>query len=75
MKWLRQILEKVCADSDAIPSEKTIRVQNYSISVIENDNLYSIRVTDLVSFNPPRITGPLFHDELESTLSSELESL
>lgn len=75
MNWLRRVIERVCSSIGAVEKDGCIRFQNYSISVVRDDELYSVKVVDLVSIKPPQITGPIFHDEVEDTLSTTISSL
>lgn len=75
MKWLQQIIKKVCNKIGLIEKDGSIRFQNYSITIIDDNDLYSIRVVDLISFQSPQIYGPFYYDEIESTLNSTIQSL
>ena len=75
MKWLRKIVKKVCERVDAVEKDGHIKFNGYSISVINDDEVYSVKIVDLLSFNPPKITGPLYHDEVEEILDLSIKSL
>ena len=76
MNWLQRLIERICLKSNlARDPEGKIRIQNYVISVVDDDNLFSIRVVDLVSGTPPKVTGPMYHDEVEDNLVTTIRSL
>lgn len=75
MKWLRKVIEKICHNIGAVEKDGTIQFQNYSISIVSDNELYSVKVIDLVSIKPPQITGPLFHDEVEGVLNTTINLL
>jgi nitrate/nitrite-specific signal transduction histidine kinase len=75
MKWLQQLIERVCQTAQVVNQNGSIRMHHYSISVRREDSLYSIRVTDLLDVKPPKISKPLYHDEVEDQLLQTIKSL
>lgn len=75
MKWLQQLIERVCQTTHVWQQNGTIRLQNYSISIKKEDDLYSIRVVDLIDVKPPRISKQMYHDEVEEELIQTINSL
>ena len=75
MKWLQQLIERVCQTAQVVNQNGSIRMHHYSISVRREDSLYSIRVTDLLDVTPPRVSKPLYHDEVEDQLLQTIKSL
>lgn len=75
MKWLQQLIERVCQTTQVGQQNGTIRLQNYSISIRKEDDLYSIRVVDLIDVKPPRISKQMYHDEVEEELIQTINSL
>lgn len=75
MKWLQQLIERVCQTAQVVHQNGAIRMHHYSISVRREDSLYSIRVTDLLDVTPPIISKPMYHDEIEEELRQTINSL
>ncbi len=75
MKWLQQLIERVCQTAQVANQNGSIRMQHYSISVKTEDDLYSIRVVDLINVKPPKISKQLYHDEVEEHLLQTINSL
>lgn len=75
MKWLQHLIERVCQTTQVGHENGTIRLQNYSISIRKEDDLYSIRVVDLIYVKPPIISKPMYHDEIEEELRQTINSL
>jgi|MudIll2142460700_1097286.scaffolds.fasta_scaffold711336_2 nitrate/nitrite-specific signal transduction histidine kinase len=76
MKWLQQLIERVCQTAQVVNQNGSIRLQHYSISVkTEEDSLYSIRVVDLLNVKPPKVSKQLYHDEVEDQLMQTINSL
>lgn len=74
MSWLKSILEKVCNKYNiTLEDNNKIRTNNFIISIDSDNNLYSIKAIDLINFNPPIITGPMFYDEIEDNLSKAVQ--
>lgn len=75
MKWLQLMIEKVCKQYNiTIVDNDKIRTNNSLISIVGDDSLYSIKVIDLVNFQPPKITRPLFYDEVEDNLTEAIRT-
>lgn len=75
MKWLQQLIERVCNTSHVVSQNGSIKMQQYSISIKSDDSLYSIRVVDLLNVIPPKVSKPLYHDEIEEQLIETIKSL
>lgn len=75
MKWLQQLIERVCQTAQVIDQNGSIKMHHYSISIKSDDSLYSIRVVDLLNVMPPRVSKPLYHDEVEEQLIETIKSL
>jgi hypothetical protein len=75
MKWLQQLIERVCQTTQMDSQNGSIKWQHYSISVKTEDDLYSIRVVDLFSMEPPKISKPLYYDEVEDHLTQTIKLL
>lgn len=75
MKWLQQLIERVCKTTLVINQNGYIKMQHYSISIRNDDSLYSIRVVDLLNVRPPRVSKPLYYDEVEEHLIETIKSL
>lgn len=75
MKWLQQLIERVCKTTQVVNQNGFIKMQHYSISIKSDDNLYSIRVVDLLDVMPPKISKPLYYDEVEDYLIDTIKSL
>lgn len=74
MMWLQQLIERVCQAAQVGHENGTIRLQNYSISIKKEDDLYSIRVVDLIDVKPPKMSKPMYHDEVEDQLLNTIKS-
>lgn len=75
MKWLQKLIERVCQTAQVVDQNGSIRMQHYSISIRREDSLYSIRVVDLLDVTPPKVSKPLYHDEVEEQLIETINSL
>ena len=75
MNWLQQLIERVCLITHTGQQNGAIRLNHYSISIKKEDDLYSIRVVDLIDVKPPRISKSMYHDEIEDHLIQTIKSL
>lgn len=75
MKWLQKLIERVCQTANGENQDGNIRVRDYSISIRKEDDLYSIRVVDLIDLTPPKVSKSLYHDEVEDQLLKTIKSL
>lgn len=76
MRWLQKIVDRVCKDIGTLnQKDGSIRVQNYSITIVNDSELYLIKITDLFDVRSPKIVGPLYHDEVEDYLTTTVKSI
>ena len=75
MKWLQQLIEKICHINQVVNQNGVIKMDHYLISIKNDDSLYSIKVVDLINVTPPKISKPLYYDEVEEQLIETIKSL
>lgn len=76
MKWVTKLMNLYCNRFNGyLDSSSDIHINNYVIKIINDDNLFSIKVIDFNKFTPSKQVNNIFCDELESNLEKTLKDI
>jgi hypothetical protein len=76
MNWLQRVVDSVCKRFGVVcESNNTIHIGNYRVKIIDQKDLYDIKVIDMKSFTSPINTANIFYDDLEQNLEETLKKI
>jgi hypothetical protein len=76
MSWVTKLIDSVCVRfNGTIDDNRSIRINNYVVRVINDDELFSIKIVDFTRFAPPKQINNIFCDDLESNLEKTLKEI
>ena len=75
MTWVHRLIENVSKRFSAIYSNDSIRLGDYTIRVVDQEEIFDITIFDLKSITPPKQINGIFYDELESHLEDTLKDI
>lgn len=76
MSWIQRLIKAISIRFDgAVDSSGSICIKNHIVKVINEDELFSIKIIDFNRFTPPKQIDNIFFDELESSLEDTLKDI
>lgn len=76
MKWVHHIIKNICQKLKIIKiSDNQIKTDQYIIKIINDENLFSIKVIDLIDLTPPVYIKNIYFDHLEQQLTDIVKAL
>lgn len=76
MSWVKRLIDAIGVRfNGTVDSNGSIRINNYVVRVINDDDLFSIKIVDFTRFVPPKQINNIFCDELESNLEKTLKEI
>lgn len=76
MSWVIKLIDSICVRfNGTVDNHGCIRINNHVVRVINDDELFSIKIFDFTRFAPPKQINNIFCDELESSLEETLKEI